>query len=83
MAFTPESPRIPTFIGDISITLTDYADMAISDRADYEAQVLDADGSLFCLTSGNLVPHLTVGQISALQAFMADMRAKAESEILP
>lgn len=83
MAFTPESPKTPASIGDISIVLTDYADIGETDTAHYEVQVLQADGSLFRLVSGNLVPHLTAGQINALRAFMADMRAKAESEILP
>jgi len=82
MAFTPEQPKTPASIGDISIVLTDYADIEELDTADYEIQVLQADGSLFHLASGNLVPHLTAGQISTLQAFIADMRAKAIAEIL-
>ena len=32
--------------------------------------------------SGNLVPHLTAGQITALQSFMDAMWAKAESEVI-
>lgn len=87
MAFTPEEPKTPASIGDISIVLTDYVGMdedgiPLVDTADYEVQVLQADGSMFKVLSGNLVPHLTAGQISALQAFMSDMRAKAVAEIL-
>ncbi len=32
--------------------------------------------------SGDLVPHLTAGQISALQGFMDAMWAKAEEEVI-
>jgi len=80
MAFTPESPKTPTSIGDISIVLTDY--VGKTDTVCYEVQVLQADGSMFGLAAGNLVPHLTAGQISALQSFMADMRTLAQG-LLP
>lgn len=82
MAFEQEQGRMPASIGDISIVLTDYVGLGEPDTADYEVQVLQADGSLFRLASGNLVPQLTAGQISALQAFMVDIRAKAIAEIL-
>lgn len=87
MSFEQEQGRMPASIGDISIVLTDYAGMdedgvPLIDTADYEVQVLQADGSMFRLVGGNLVPHLTAGQISALQTFMANIRAKAIAEIL-
>jgi hypothetical protein len=81
MAFTPEHPRIPAATGDISVTLVDH-DGSETDQVLYEVQVLQADGSLFSLCSGNLVPHLTSQQITAMQAFMADMRALAQG-LLP
>ena len=80
MAFTPESSKTPVSIGDISIVLTDY--VGETDTVNYEVQVLQADGSIFRVATGNLVPHLTAGQIAALQDFMADMRTLAQG-LLP
>lgn len=82
MAFTPEQPEIPASIGDISVTLTDYADAETPDAASYEVQVLQADGTMFRLATGDLTPHLTPQQIVALQNFMADMRVLAQG-LLP
>lgn len=81
MAFTPEKPRIPVAIGDIAVVLTDH-DGVETDEANYEVQILQADGSIFRLATGNLVPHLTTEQINGLKAFMADMRTLAQ-ELLP
>ena len=80
MAFTPESPRAPASIGDISVVLTDY--VGTTDTVRYEVQVLQADGSIFRIATGNLVPHLTAQQITALQGFMVDMRTLARG-LLP
>jgi len=81
MAFIPEEAKVPVAIGDISVVLTDHAGSE-TDTVHYEVQVLQADGNLFCLEAGNLVPHLTAGQIIALQNFMADMRVLAQG-LLP
>lgn len=81
MAFTPEQLRTPTAIGDIAVILTDH-DGIETDEVGYEVQVLQADRSIFRVATGNLVPHLTSQQISALQAFMASMRTLAQG-LLP
>ena len=82
MGFTPEQPEVPTSIGDISVILTDFISDEQTDNVKYEVQVLRADGSMFNLAQGNLVPHLTQTQISALQNFMADIRTLAQG-LLP
>lgn len=82
MAFTPEQPRAPASIGDISVILTDYVDEETPDTASYEVQVLQADGSMFRLAMGNLAPYLTPQQVTALQNFMAAMRTLAQG-LLP
>ena len=79
--FEPEQPKMPTAIGDIAVILTDH-DGIEQDEVGYEVQVLQADGSIFRVATGDLVPHLTPQQISALQAFMASMRTLAQ-ELLP
>lgn len=47
----------------------------------YSVQVRYSDGSLE-VEKGDLVPHLTGAQISALQDFMASLRVQANSEFL-
>jgi len=82
MPFIPEQPKTPASIGDISIALTDYVDEETQSTASYEVQVLQADGSLFRLAVGDLAPHLTPQQVTALQDFMAAMRILAQG-LLP
>lgn len=83
MAFTPEIAQIPDSIGDISITITDFIDPGTIGSVNYSVQVLQPDGSIFRVPSGNLVPHLTQSQIDALVAFMGTLRTKATNELLP
>jgi len=80
MALDPVSPRTPDHIGDIAVILTTTA--VGGSAAKYEAQVLEADGTMFKHAHGNLVPHLSAGQITQLQAFMDDIRTKAQA-LLP
>ena len=81
MAFDPASPKVPTSIADISVVITDYIDEETTSTAKYEVQVKDADGGMFALEQGDLVPHLTEEQVSGLLALMADVRAKAQAFI--
>ena len=81
MTFKAERTRIPASIGDISVVLTDYIDEKVQSTAKFEVQVLQADGSIFRIPSGDLVPHLSAAQISGLQALMADLRTKAQALI--
>jgi hypothetical protein len=76
--------RTPDTIEDFSITLTDYiaTDEPAHQSADYSVQVKYDNGDIKVMT-GDLVPHLSSGQITALMGFMDDMRTKAEEEILP
>ena len=81
MAFEPETPKVPASIGDLSVVLTDYIDAETTSTASYEVQLLQGDGSIFKLASGDLVPHLSAAQISGLLALMADLRTKAQALI--
>ena len=76
--------RTPEAIEDLSITLTDYiaTDEPARQTAEYSVQVRYSDGEIKVLT-GDLVPHLTSSRITALKAFMTEIRVKAEEEILP
>ena len=81
MAFTRVESKTPTAIGDISIVIVDHNGNE-QDEIHYEVQVLQADGSLFKLAQGNLVPHLKPGQITQIQTFMATIRVLAQA-LLP
>ena len=77
--------RTPDKIEDISIILTDYVaagDEPAKQAATYEVQVKYNDGTIKVM-NGDLVPHLTTQRITALKAFMDEIRTKAEEEILP
>lgn len=79
--FEPEQPKTPSAIGDIAVVITDHDGME-TDEVNYEVQILQSDGSIFKVASGDLVPHLTSQQINGLQTFMAGMRALAQG-LLP
>ncbi len=79
MAFTLESNKVPTSIGDISISITDF--LTDQDTIDFSVQIKDAEGQIFKVKSGNLAPHLSAQQISDLQAIAADVRVKAQALI--
>ena len=83
MAFPTEPVRTPTAIADIEIRL--YSpDPTGSEtaRAEYSVQVRFSDNSVR-VVAGDLVPHLSQAQINGLLNFVADMRTKANTEILP
>ena len=84
MAFEPAIPRIPVSIPKITISLIEAPDEMgdITQSISYNLAVRYDDESEI-RRIGNLVPHLTPQQITALQTFMADMRTLAETEILP
>lgn len=86
MAFDTYHQPAPAAIGTLVVTLKTRpaigSDAAIQ-SAHYQVEVLDADGRRINQLSGNLVPHLTQAQITALLGFMADLRVQAEEQILP
>lgn len=86
MAFTPQPSVTPTSIGTIFITLIDKpasGDDPEIKSANYKIYVMDQDGHRMSVPEGDLVPHLQQSDITWLLDFVARMRAKAESELLP
>jgi len=81
MAFEAEQPKAADSVGDIAVIITDYSDSEIAGSATYEVQILQADGSMFRLATGDLSPHLSAAQINGLKALMADIRTKAQKLI--
>lgn len=92
MAFTAPDARAPVSVGRITVILTDRAASGspsaggeeASQTAMYQLAVLDQNGQHihFGADRGDLVPHITAAQRSALMAFMADLRAQVEQQIL-
>ncbi len=89
MAFTTIPDKTATKIIDISVHLFDpdptrqtVIDGDETQGARFTVQVEFNDGSLDP-KKGDLVPHITPAQISALQAFMDSLRTQANDEFLP
>ena len=80
MAFEPAQPEIPIAIGDISHVITDYVDGAPT--VHFSIQVLDQNGNVMRVLTGDEVPHMSQAQIDGQFAFITTQRAKAVAEIL-
>ena len=81
MGFIAPEPRVPTSIGDVVVVLTDGEHQT----AEYHLALLDQNGVKieFPGQSGDLVPHLTQGEIQAVLNFMANLRERAIQQLLP
>jgi len=82
MAFNSETTRVANRIGDYSVVMTGYEDTDKTSTATYEIQVKCADGSMFALKQGNLVPELPQVHIDAMLALMAYVEERSQ-EFLP
>lgn len=88
MAFTPESTRTPDAIGNIIITLKDAVEVTGDDpqpayqSAHFEL-IVEFDDDSTKHRSGDLVPHITPAERTALTDFMTTLRARAAAQILP
>lgn len=81
MAFGKRLSVVPASIGNIVITLRNKPDA--TNEFTFEVVTLDASGNLVTVESGDLKPHLTAAQQTQVTAFLAAMRNKAQTEILP
>lgn len=71
----------PTIVGvqDISYSLLDpNPEGGGTQTMTYEAQIKWSNGNI-TIQGGNVVPHLTGAEISALQTLLARLRGKAET----
>ena len=84
-AFDPfQQPSRTPHIGTIAITLQKTINPHEKNNViDFIVTVDDQFENTMGYKSGNLVPHLTAGQITQLSAFMDAMWVKSENEILP
>lgn len=83
MAFERQPVRTPVRIGELQAFLTSADPLGSdADGAVYRFAIVFDDGSTDTRV-GNLVPYLTPDQITALLAFMADLRGQAAQQVLP
>jgi hypothetical protein len=81
MALTQEPTRTPTGIGKIRVIITDMDGTLAGKSIDFEAAVQLSDGSGIT-RHGDLAPHLTPAQKTALISFMDSLRVQAVSQIV-
>ena len=82
MSFKQETARTPASIGDYSVIMTGYSEQDKTPTASYEVQLRCADGSIFALKTGNLVPELPRVHIDAMLALMVYVEERSQ-EFLP
>ena len=83
MAFTRQAARTPVAIGNIEVRLFSPDPLGDETAAAAFVLIVHYDNGEQRTLKGDLIPHLTAGQISALMGFMDTLRAKAIAEILP
>jgi hypothetical protein len=97
MAFNRAVIRTPVSIGRMVIRLTDVPETSetvdgpdgpetVTEAAWQSAQfelVVEYDDGTTERRAGNLAPHITTAQRDALMQFLSNLRAQAETQILP
>lgn len=81
MAFPKSAIITPSAIGDVSITLTNRVDG--THGYTFNIVVLDAGGNVMLTVQGDLEPQLTATQLTTISNFLANLRTKAQTEVLP
>jgi len=88
MEFDPQETKTAVGIGNIVVVLKDAVEVTGDDPQDaYQSAhfqiVIEMSDGTTVTRKGNLQPHLTPQQITALMTFMDSLRSQAESQILP
>jgi hypothetical protein len=85
MPFPITPARVPVAIGAIRINMADVpatGNLPAFKKITYHLELLDSGGQVIDTQAGDLRPHLTGAQLTALSNFLDAMRAKA-TEALP
>ena len=83
MAWNELPSKAPATVGSIALTFTDNDNVPANHIATYVIQVLDAEGNVFSVETGDLVPHLAPEEKTAFIDFLAGIRTKTETAFLP
>lgn len=83
MAFAPEPTRTPESIETVVVILKDSINEIGEpyQSAAFRVRIVMSDGSA-TVRRGDLVPHITVAQRTALQDFMTSLRQQAVEQII-
>jgi hypothetical protein len=79
-SFTPAA-RIPAAVKSVEIVLRITNGTPKEYAGRYSFDVLDAQDGIVEVREGNLVPHLTAAQITAIKGFLDAMLAKAKGSV--
>ena len=88
MTFTQESPRTPTEIRSITVTLINDIRAVNSEgdpqpyRAQYHIQLFDQDDNLMKDHIGDLLDHYSAAELQPIRDFIDQLRIEAEAQIL-
>lgn len=89
MPFSKALVTAPAAIGDITIRIVDMVTndlgappVVAHQTYEISIEILTANGQGYSVERFNLLPHLTAGQVTAINNLLAAMRAKA-NEVLP
>lgn len=82
MAFSQVGNRVPTGIGEITLSLHDPDGVNGNRSIRGHVVVTDQDGNTIRVWDGDLQPHLSGAQLSALASFLDALRAQAEAQLL-
>ena len=82
-SFNTATSETPTSVGPVTLKFTVWDDGGTNQYAgDYSFEIMDQNGEPMGRRRGNLVPHLTAGQQTAIMNFLDEMLTKAEG-VLP
>jgi len=81
-SFAP-STRVPTSVETLEIILTVTSGSPNDYAGRYTFDILDATGTPVDVRNGNLTPHLTAAQVTAIKSFLDALLIKAQGSIAP
>jgi len=83
MEWNRQSPDVPTTIGQIRIEFVSESDTPTIPEGTFLVEIRDETNNPIRAVRGDLAPHLTPEEVTAIRNFMVDIRDRAENELLP
>lgn len=80
MPFPKEQSKVPSDIGQITVSFSTLKDSTELATGTVEFEVLDAAGAVVGMQSHKALPHMTAAQKTALFNFISSIRTKAKAE---
>jgi hypothetical protein len=84
MAFTPDPDRVQTELGDMGYQIFDpRPDGEESRSATWSAQILDQNGQIIHVRTGEMIPNMLPEEIQTMIALLEAWRARAAAGLIP